>query len=210
MRMGKFAGAVAAMLLAAAVVPCASAAGDAKPEWNLQDNVKDAAKRLGELQRRQGSEAALKFLEACYKTHMLAEAYTEGLESCMAQDYMLSQMLAVIYSRVPDEKLKDMKAPTSDVIAKSMRARFHAIFQQYKLSQEQADNLKKAVDDVGMPIFVQIVFPKRDNADDNGKSAKGDGSEKPPVKIPLPELKPDGPVPSAPSKETPAGEPKQP
>lgn len=188
-------------------IPCASAA-DAKPEWNLQDNVKDAAKRLGELQRRQGSEAALKFLEACYKTHMLAETYTEGLEACMAQDYMLSQMLAVIYSRVPDEKLNDMKAPTADVIAKSMRARFHAIFEQYKLTQAQADELKKAVDDFGMPIFVQIVFPKRDNADRNTKSEK-DG-EKPPLKIPLPELKPEGQGPSEPSKEKPQGEPKQP
>ena len=156
--------------MATALAPCAFAAKP-KAEWNQVANVKDAAKRLGELHRRKGSEAALKFLEACYKTHMLAGKYTEGLESCMAQDYMLSQVLAVIYSRVPHDKLKDMKAPTADVIARSMFGRFQAIFQQYQMTQEQADSLKKAVDQHGMPIFVKAVFPKRPK-EEGSKGAK--------------------------------------
>ena len=143
-------------------------AHDAKPAWNQEKNVKDAAKRLGALQRREGSEAVLKFLEACYKTHMLSETYSQGLESCMAQDYMLSQMLAVIYSKVPPEQLAKMKAPAADVIAASMRGSFQAIFQQYKFSQEQADALKKAVDKHAMPVYVKIMFPKSSKRKEGG------------------------------------------
>lgn len=180
----------------------------AKAEWNQVANVKDAAKRLGVLHRQQGAEAALKFLEACYKTHMLAEKYTQGLEACMAQDYMLSQVLAVIYSRVPEDKLKDMKAPTADVIARSMRGRFQTIFQQYKFTQEQADSLRKAVDEYGMPIFVKTVFPKRsgDKANDGKAESSGGNSEKPTIQVPLPEVTPGGGAPA--DAQPPAGDTK--
>lgn len=189
------------LAVAALAAPLAQAqAAASKPEWNQIENVKDAAKRMGELHRRQGSEAALKFLEACYKTHTIAEKYTEGLESCMAQDYMLSQMLAVVYSRVPDEKLKDMKAPTSEIIVRSMRGRFQAIFQQYKLTQPQADSLRDAVDKHGMPIFIKLVFPSTGDGT-NGPPEK----EKAPVKIPLPQMKLEQNVPPS---QAPAGEPK--
>lgn len=188
-------------LIAATNAP--ARAEDHKAEWNQVENVKGAAKRLGEMQRRQGSEAVLKFLEACYKTHMLAENFTEGLEGCMAQDYMLSQMLAVIYAKVPADKLAEMKAPSSEVIARAMRGRFQAIFQQYKFTQEQADNLKKAVDVHGMPVFIKLVFPntgkKKDDAEGPaGKDESGADVNSPPagegdgkgVRIPKPEGEP--------------------
>lgn len=185
-----------------AVLPVQAA--KTKRDWNQVENVKGAAKRLGEMHRRQGAEATLKFLEACYKTHMLAERYTQGLESCMAQDYMLSQMLAVIYSRVPEDKLKDMKAPTADIIARSMRGRFQAIFQQYKFTQKQADDLRKAVDKHGMPIFVKTVFPKRNG---DGAGAPQPNDLVPPA-LPLPQVTPEGnggPA-GAPAPQTPPGE----
>lgn len=202
----------ALIAVAVAVLTAASAhaAKPPKPEWNQVANVKDAAKRMGELHRRQGAEAALKFLEACYKTHTLAEKFTQGLEACMAQDYMFSQMLAVVYSRVPQEKLQDMKAPTPAVIARSMQGRFQAIFQQYKLTQAQADGLKAAVDKYGMPIFVKTVFPKRGNGknDETGKSngeGKGELNLPTPPAISLPPAeKSDGP--GTPAQPSPGGQ----
>ncbi len=176
----------AALLIAALPAQAAKT----KRDWNQVENVKGAAKRLGDMHRRQGAEATLKFLEACYKTHMLAERYTEGLESCMAQDYMLSQMLAVIYSRVPPDKLKDMKAPTADIIANSMRGRFQAIFQQYKFTQDQADDLRKAVDKHGMPIFIKTVFPKRNG--DRGGAPQPQSKDGGPPSLPLPQVNPEG------------------
>ena len=168
---------------AASMVLTPAHAADTKIDWDQTKNVTGAAKRLAEMQRRQGSEAVLKFLEACYKTHMLAEKYTEGLEACMAQDYMLSQLLAVIYSKVPPEKLADMKAPSPEVIARAMRGRFLAIFKQYNVSQEQADSLKKAVDEHAMPLFIKLVFPKSSQKKDgeppssHGGAKGGEGAE---------------------------------
>lgn len=147
-------------------LPHAANAAPQKRDWSQVENVKDAAKRLGKMQTSQGADATLKFLEACYKTHMLAEKFTAGLEACMAQDYMLSQMLAVVYARVPQEQRDKMKAPAADVIAHSMRGRFQSIFAQYKFTQDEADNLKKAVDKHAMPIYIKAVFPKTDKKED--------------------------------------------
>lgn len=195
---------VAAAVLAASAIPAQAA--KTKRDWNQVENVKGAAKRLGDMHRRQGSEGTLKFLEACYKTHMLAERYTEGLESCMAQDYMLSQVLAVVYSRLPNEALTKMKAPTAEIIARSMRGRFQAIFKQYKFTQEQADDLRKAVDKFGMPIFVKAVFPKS-QGDGAGGPQPQSKDIAPPIP-PLPQIKPEGeggPA-EAPAAQPPAGD----
>lgn len=148
-----------------ALLPQPVHAAPAKRDWNQVENVKDAAKRLGVMQTSQGADATLKFLEACYKTHMLAEKFTAGLEACMAQDYMLSQMLAVVYSRVPKEQRDTMKAPAADVIAHSMRGRFQSIFAQYKFTQDEAEGLKRAVDKHAMPIYIKAVFPKTKGKD---------------------------------------------
>ncbi|MEQ1718245.1 MAG: hypothetical protein ABL907_20070 [Hyphomicrobium sp.] len=156
-----------------------------KPEWNQTANIKDAANRLAKLQRAEGSEAVLKFLEACYKTHTLASKYTQGLEGCMAQDYMLSQVLATIYTKVPPEALAKMRAPSPDLIARSMRGRFQAIFAQYQITQPEADAFKTAVERVGFPIFIKAIFPKaaQDKASNNKDGGPNDAvpkdSEKP-------------------------------
>jgi hypothetical protein len=146
----------------------------AKPEWNQEANVKEAAVRLAKLQRAEGSEAVLKFLEACYKTHTLASKFNRGLEACMAQDYMLSQVLAVIYAKVPPEALAKMKAPSPERISESMRGRFQSIFAQYQMTQPEADALKKTVERVGFPIFIKAVFPKA------GKAPDGEGADSAP------------------------------
>ena len=53
------------------------------------------------LHKREGSPGVLKFLDACYRTQLLASEFSQGLESCMAQDYMHTQVLAMVYSRIP-------------------------------------------------------------------------------------------------------------
>ncbi len=148
----------------------------AKETWDHVANIKDSAKRLGELHKREGSQGVLKFLDACYRTQMLASEYTAGLESCLAQDYMHSQVLAQIYARIPQEERVKMGTPAPEDIARSMGARFVAAFTQYKISPKQADALKKMVDKDGMPIFLKAVFPPKQPGDSgNDNSTAGDG-----------------------------------
>lgn len=142
--------------LAGAAMP-AHAAGDG---WDHKANITDAAKRLVVLHRREGSTGVLKFLEACYKTHLLSSAFTAGLESCMAQDLMHAQILAVVYSRLPPERIKQMGAPTPEIIAKSMNARITSSFMQYKVTVKEGEEFKRIVNEHGMPIFMAGIFPK--------------------------------------------------
>lgn len=133
-------------------------------DWDRAANVKDAAARLGAMHRKGGSVTVLKFLDACYRTHTIATEFTAGLEGCMAQDYMHSQILAMIYARVPDEQRKRIGAPSPQLIADSMAARFQATFAQYKFTAEEAGQLKTLVDDKGMPVFTKIIFPNAGKA----------------------------------------------
>lgn len=148
--------------------PLASAA---KETWNHAANIKDAAKRLGDLHRREGSAGVLKFLDACYRTQMLASEYTAGLESCMAQDYMHSQVLAQIYARIPQEERVRMGTPAPEDIARGMGARFVTAFRQYKISTKEAEAFKKMVDKDGMPIFLNAVFPPKKAGDTDSDAA---------------------------------------
>ena len=79
----------------------------------------------------------------------------------MAQDYMHTQILAIVYSRIPDEDRKRMGTPSPETIANSMGQRFVAAFSQYKMTIKDAEAFKKLVDKNGMPVFVKAVFPPR-------------------------------------------------
>ncbi len=144
----------------------------AKETWDHVANIKDAAKRLGELHQREGSAGVLKFLDACYRTQMLASEYSAGLESCLAQDYMHSQVLAQIYARIPQEERVKMGTPAPEDIARGMGQRFVAAFSQYKISTKEADSFKKMVDKNGMPIFLKAVFPPRNPGDAGATGAQ--------------------------------------
>ena len=143
----------------AAAAPVAQA--QSSITWDRTANIKDAATRLGQLHRRGGSQAVLKFLDACYRTHMLASDFNQGLESCMAQDFMHTQVLAQIYARVSESELKSKNVPTPKLIADGMAQRFQAVFTQYKISKDDALAFQKRVANDGLPIFVAAVFPKR-------------------------------------------------
>ena len=146
----------AVMVSALLVVP----AHAAKPAWDQTANIKEAANHLAKLHRAQGSQGVIKFLDACYRTHTLASEFNRGLEACMAQDYMHSQILAVIYAKVTPEDRAKSNFPSPEFIAKTMSARFASVFAQYKFTANETDALKKAVDTHGFPLFLKAVFPK--------------------------------------------------
>lgn len=145
----------------------------AKEAWDHVANVKDAAKRLADLHKREGSAGVLKFLDACYRTQMLASEYSRGLESCMAQDYMHSQVLAQIYARIPQAERVRMGVPAPEDIANGMGQRFVAAFKQYKISTKKAEAFRQLVQKNGMPIFVKSVFPPAKPGDKGSASPEG-------------------------------------
>ncbi|MGE0024857.1 MAG: hypothetical protein AB7S70_14630 [Hyphomicrobium sp.] len=164
----RMAGATAAMLLAVAGAGAARAtseatgagASDATAAWDQVQSIRGAAERLGRLHRARGAKAAYELIENCYKTHSLASAYGEGFEACIAQDYLETRTLVQVYSRMPPETLEKLGVPSPQSLAESMGQRVAAAFGQYNKTQAYADNVKKLVDQHGLPVFLAIVFPE--------------------------------------------------
>jgi hypothetical protein len=82
-------------------------------------------------------------------------------------------MLAQVYSRVPPEALAKMGAPSPEVIADAMGRRVVAAFAQYKMSAAYGDELKRLVDEHGVPVYLKVVFPEAvKEMDDRSKKDK--------------------------------------
>jgi len=146
---------VAGVLLGGASTPPA----EPNQEWDRIANIKDAATRLAGLQRRRGASRAYEFIDACYRTHMLSEEYTKALEACIAQDYMETQVLALVYSRVPPDALRRQGAPSPRLLADAMGQRITAAFANYKMPVSYVEDFKKLVDQHGFPLFYNKLFP---------------------------------------------------
>lgn len=130
------------------------------PSWDQVANIKDAAERLGKLHRARGAKAAYEFIDACYRTHSLASAYSEPYEACIAQDYLETDMLAQLYSRMPPDMLQKAGAPTPEALADSMGRRVVAALSQYKMTAAYGQSLEKLIHEHGTPVFLSTVFPE--------------------------------------------------
>ena len=164
----------------AVVVPALPAQSEAakaeKQSWDHAANVRDAAGRLAVMHQREGSPGVLKFLDACYRTHLLASEFNQGLEACMAQDYMHSQVLAQMYGKLAPDQRKAMRAPSAEDISRGMGQRFLLAYSQYHVTPAEADAFKKLVDTEAFPVFLKAVFPKENAPEaahpDDGKAVK--------------------------------------
>lgn len=152
-------GSAVLMLLAGALASSVALAG-AEPDWDRAANIREAAQRLVAIQNERGALGTLKFIAACYQTHMLAKHYSKPLEACIAQDYMLSQTLALIYDRLEPDKRKQMGAPEPAQIAQGLSGRVATALGRYQMTQSQADELRKLVETEGFPVFFKERFPK--------------------------------------------------
>jgi hypothetical protein len=150
---------IALGLVAAMVFQPANAATPI--DWDRVENVRQAAAKLGEIQARQGADQAFRFITACYKTHGLASAYSRAFESCIAQDFMLTQALALIYERIDPAKLKTMGAPTRELLQQSLNQRVSGAYANYEMAPSEGLTLKAIVDEHGLPIFMKAVFPAK-------------------------------------------------
>jgi hypothetical protein len=130
-----------------------------EPDWDQIANIKEAATHLAKLQRTQGATAAFTFIDACYKTHQLSSKYTRAFEACIAQDYLETQILTIIYTRLPPETLKRMGAPTPAVLVETMSRRVVSAFANYKKPLATVVAFGRLVDEHGFPVFFKALFP---------------------------------------------------
>jgi hypothetical protein len=147
------------VLAAVCLVGLSATASATQPDWDQVENIKEAATRLAQIQRTQGATKAYQFIDACYRTHKLSSTYTRAFEACIAQDYLETQILTLIYGRLSPETLQRMGAPTVQVLTSSMLQRVGASFDQYNVSKERIAEFKKNIDEHGFPLFFKALFP---------------------------------------------------
>jgi hypothetical protein len=177
----------ACVFAAVGIVGMGNVCGAAEPDWDQAANIKDAATRLAQIQRTQGATKAFQFIDACYRTHKLSSTYTKAFEACIAQDYLETQILTLIYGRLSPDTLKRMGAPTPQVLTSTMLQRVGASFAQYNVSKERIAEFKKNIDEHGFPLFFKTLFPDAKMPVPNLEPV-----DKPPVE-PAPAAKPDDP-----------------
>ncbi|HWK34190.1 MAG TPA: hypothetical protein VNR51_10985 [Hyphomicrobium sp.] len=188
--------ALLAMLAAALMglgAPVLAATED--PAWDQVENIKEAATHLARIQQAQGATAAFNFIDACYRTHRLSSAYTRAFEACIAQDYLETQVLTLVYSRMPPEALQRMGAPSPERLVATMTHRVGAAFAQYNVSKERIAEFKRNIDEHGFPLLMRTLFPEMKSPEPPQKP----GLEKEGT----PAAKPDRASPDAPSPDTP-------
>ena len=131
------------------------------PQWDQVENIKEAAKRLAQMQRTQGATKAFEFIEACYRTHSLSTNYTKAFEACIAQDYLETQILALIYSRMSPDALKRMGAPTPEMLARvDGPARRCGLRQVQDVQATRSRRSRRTSTSTASPLFFQVVVPR--------------------------------------------------
>jgi hypothetical protein len=131
--------------------------------WDRAANIKDSAGRLAGILKTRGAAGAYKFIADCYGTHSIAEKFTAGLEACIAQDYMLTEVLAAIYTAMPPEKRKQIGAVDPENLAKSFSRRVGSALALYKMTEAEGLQLKDLVEKHGLPVFAKATLPKGAN-----------------------------------------------
>lgn len=169
------------LVLATVLCGASTGASASKTDWDQVANIKEVATRLGKIQRRQGASKAFEFIVACYKTHGASSKYSKYFEGCIAQDYIHTQTLALIYANMPPATLKKMGAPSPQLLAQTMGQRVAGAFAKYDVKPDDANAFKKLVDKHGFAPFNAIVFPKtkRDGADVTDPNAPPEPDNKP-------------------------------
>lgn len=142
----------------------AGIAGAARAElkfgWDRAANIREAAHRLVGIQNERGALGTFKFIAACYQTHMIAEHYSQPLEACIAQDYILTQTMVLIYQRLPPDKRQEMGAAEPKQMAQALARRVGTALTHYKMTEADGETLRKLVEKEGFPVFFKERFPK--------------------------------------------------
>lgn len=155
------------------------------PTWDQPANIRDAAERIARLQRSKGAEGAIRFIDACYRTHGLASHYSASFEACIVQDYLETKFLTRVYAGLTPEALSNLRAPSPELLGQAMGQRIVTAFNQYKVPVARAEDLKAQIDLHGAPVFLKIVFPnaekeiEKESLARNSKSVEKEKKSKP-------------------------------
>jgi hypothetical protein len=123
-------------------------------------NIENAAAEIGAIQKKSGSDGAFAAINACYKRELArATALTPQLEACMAQDIVVSQVTATLYSRISAEGRGMAGGEEPDALLKAMTGRVVGTMARFKVPQDDARVFSGIVKTRGMEAYGRAQFP---------------------------------------------------
>jgi hypothetical protein len=137
----------------------ADQAGAEAPKWDRIANIREMATHIGNVQRSQGADKAMAFIDACYRTHGLGSGYSKSFEGCIVADYLLAQALVAVINRVPAEELRKTGMAAPEEIKKAVRVRIGSAFGQYGIGAADANAFVALTQEHGTTPFLKAVFP---------------------------------------------------
>lgn len=143
----------------AALVAASGQTDAASKSWDHVANIKAAAAHLAQLQIAKGALGAYEFIDACYKTHELAEEFAAPLEGCIVQDWIHTRITAAVYAGLPPDQRAKMGSPSPEELESGMRRRVGYILTKFKVKQEDAEKLTRQIVEYGVPSYKAARFP---------------------------------------------------
>src|SRR4051794_1586774 len=88
------------------------------------DNIRKAAIEIAPIHHMKGSDGAFVVILDCYKRELAkATSVTSQLERCMAQDIIVSDLTAAVFSKVSPNARKSAGADDPETVKKAMARR---------------------------------------------------------------------------------------
>jgi len=153
---------LAATITALAITVIGTAAmADGSPSDRIQ-NIESAAANIAVIQKASGSNGAFAATAECYKRELLPDTttLTLNLEACLAEDIIVSQVTAALYSSMPAEVRKMGGGIDPDAIMKAMQRRVVGTMKHLHVPQDDVLAFSGIVKTKGMEAYAHARFPE--------------------------------------------------
>lgn len=131
-----------------------------QPGPDRVSNIERAAAEIAAVQAKSGADGAFSAIGECYKRESIrAKSLTRELESCVAQDIIVSKVTAAFYARLNPEGRKMGGGEEPKVVLERMAQRVIEIFARLKIPGDEARAFNQIVETKGMEAYGRARFP---------------------------------------------------
>lgn len=126
------------------------------------ENVRAAARQLAETEKAKGLGGAFTAMRECYGREMPQSfLMTRPLEQCVAQDMIISRVLAEFSTGLSPEGRKANNAPDPQATMQAMIERTIDVFTRMRVTPEDAKVFTDIVRVHGMDAYGKVRYPDR-------------------------------------------------
>jgi hypothetical protein len=140
-----------ALVCACAVVSASSARAE---NAERIANIRKAATEIAAAVSAKGAKETLAGIVDCYRRELaVAKSLTPNLETCMAQDIIVSKISAAFYSKIGKAGRRVLRSPDPKAVMDAMQQRVNVTLQKFSMSERAAHELDQLVEKYGVEAY---------------------------------------------------------